>query len=95
MPGMPRAASTAEPDAYPVVDVRVAGGAPLRADVPVGDDLILLVLEGELDVRCGDEHRVLAAGDQIVLPHAVPRRIRAIRDAWALCLGSPAVLATA
>jgi quercetin dioxygenase-like cupin family protein len=92
---MSRTPATAEPDAYAVVDVRVAGGAPLCAGVPAGDDLILLVLEGELDVRCGDEHRVLTAGDQAVLPRAVPRRIRAVRDAWALCLGSPAVLATA
>jgi quercetin dioxygenase-like cupin family protein len=73
-------------DAYAVVDVHVPAGTAMRPHASAREDTILLVIDGDLDLVVGDDQHTLAAGDQVVLPRDVPRRLAAVTDAWVLSL---------
>jgi quercetin dioxygenase-like cupin family protein len=50
--------------------VEPGAGAPLH--VHTSDDEVLIVLDGALDVRLGDERRIVEAGHTISIPAGVP-----------------------
>ncbi len=77
---------------YAVLEVRAPAGAALPPHVSSRQDGVVLVLEGELDVRVGEERRFVAAGGALELPHSRPRRVEVLADARLLCLTAPAGL---
>ena len=69
-----------------VWEVRMDAGSagPLHA---FDSEQVWTVVDGELDITVDDAPEHLAAGDTIVLPPGLPRRISAASDARALVCG--------
>lgn len=66
---------TDPPDAVELWDWTLSGGDAFNGEAhPRGTSEVLLVLDGELRLQVGDEHRALAAGDAVVFEARVPHR---------------------
>ena len=90
----------ASPTSDPAMPVAV-----WRTDLPAGScgpehtidaDQLVVVLSGAIDVRVGEHHHVVHAGDGIKLPSGVLRVVKAVDDAPAITLtvGGAGALAT-
>jgi len=63
-----------------VVDHRVPAGYAPPAHVHVEQDEVFYVIDGEFDVRCGDQHWQAGPGSFVFLPRAVPHAFTVSAD---------------
>ncbi|RKQ88097.1 hypothetical protein C8N24_6136 [Solirubrobacter pauli] len=77
-------------DDYVLLDVRTPAGATLPPHVASREDVVVLVLVGELEVTLAGVAQTLIAGQALALPRDVARTLRALTDLRLLCLATPA-----
>ena len=75
---------------YALLDISVRGDVALDPHVARQEDLLLYVLAGDLVVVLDGRRYALATGDQLAVPRRVPRAVRVVAHARALCLVRPA-----
>ena len=74
------------------VVLEVASEGSKFAEHTVLGSATVVVLEGALEITCGDETRVVRAGEMVVIPHDRPRAMSATGDVcflWTLSLEPP------
>jgi quercetin dioxygenase-like cupin family protein len=74
------------------VVLEVASEGTKFAEHSVLGSAIVVVLEGSLEIVCGDETRLARRGEMVVIPHDRPRAMSATGDAcflWTLSLEPP------
>ncbi len=75
---------------YSVIELRLRGGHDLPPHALSREDCLMLVLDGELEVKLGDQLRTLKAGEVLQLPRTLPRRVTVATSAHILLVAVPA-----
>ena len=77
-------------DDYVLLEVAAPAGTGLPPHVASREDVVVLVLHGELEVSLAGAPHTLRAGQALALPRDTPRALTATTDARVLCLAAPA-----
>ncbi|MDA0185792.1 cupin domain-containing protein [Solirubrobacter phytolaccae] len=77
-------------DDYVLLEVTAPAGTGLPPHVASREDVVVLVLQGELEVTLAGVAQTLRAGQALALPRDVPRTLHAPTALRMLCLAAPA-----
>jgi len=76
-------------DDYVLLEVTAPAGTGLPPHVASREDVVVLVLHGELQVTLAGARQTLRAGQALALPRDTPRALAATADLRLLCLAAP------
>jgi quercetin dioxygenase-like cupin family protein len=77
-------------DDYVLLEVAAPAGSGLPPHVASREDIVVLVLHGELEVTLAGAPHTLRAGQALALPRDTPRALAATADVRVLILAAPA-----